>query len=155
MSRFVLSDSGLGNHVKDTKNLLDDVSVVESNVNDQKNSLQRGNNIIMQPTFDQRFVKDFSKVDFKNNQTVVLFTLDSKVEQYNNLYYVKINNISKLIPSDLIVFKFNNNIRYGKLIQLKDKFEIYDSKTQSIINMNSSNILGKLIYIQNNTKVVN
>lgn len=152
VSRFALSGvNPIGATLIQTKELLEDISEVEKAVNqniqnNNETKLVIKNNHV--PDFNniRSEITDISYRNIYENKTVLTIFIKDEIQNYNNYYYIKLENLSKLEKTDIVIFENDEEIKTGTIIAIdENKFHI---KTQEeILNIEMTKILGKIFYI--------
>lgn len=176
ISRFVLSDSNsFTKHLKDTQNLLKDIDEVNKDKNLSKNINQFDSNININNLYKLKVnndrIIDYSDYNINQNKSIISFRINSDIKTYKNIYYIQIENKSKLKKRQIITYTIDDssNIRIGEFLEYKNQinnnnkksdyinktFVILDINTKKIINIQNQNqIKGILFYLKKTNQTV-
>jgi len=138
------SNTDLTEHIQTTKQLLENVDEVQKKVENKeqikietidKNIINSKDNLI-----NVMYINLESK-----NQGILSLVFDKKIEIIENIYYMKYKNITEIQIDDLVVFKKNKRVTYGKYFRGSDgEFGIYmDDKDIEFVT--EDEIIGKYI----------
>jgi len=176
ISRFVLSDSNsFTKHLKDTQNLLKNIDEVNKDKNLSKNINQFDSNININNLYKLKVnndrIIDYSDYNINQNKSIISFRINSDIKTYKNIYYIQIENKSKLKKRQIITYTIDDssNIRIGEFLEYKNQinnnnkksdyinktFVILDINTKKIINIQNQNqIKGILFYLKKTNQTV-
>lgn len=148
ISRVVLSEeTTIGEHVKSTQLLLEDINQVEKSHNDTL--AQSANNFLRLDLSDLN-VTGISHYTINENKSILTLMLDSPIDKIDNTYFVKIKDFSKIKNNEVLVYNFNEEIKFGRFIGLEDNLYIFsDLNNEKIEKVDKPQILGRLIYSKN------
>lgn len=148
ISRVVLSEkTTIGEHVKNTQLLLEDISQVEKNYN---NTFTQSPNRFLKLELSDLNVTDISYYTINENKSILTLILDSPIDKINNIYFIKIKDFNKVKNNEILVYNFNENIKFARFIGLENNLYIFsDLNNEKIEKVDKSQILGRLIYSKN------
>lgn len=147
ISRVVLSeDTQLGEHVKSTKTLLEDIIQVD----DIKNQTYLEKSDIFKLDFSELNVTDIAFRNVNENKSILTVFLTSEIVKENEIYYIKIKDINSLQNNNLIAYKSDGNIYIGKFRGIEDEEHVFiESELNLAGKIENSQILGLVIYKKN------
>ena len=157
ISRFVLSDvNPLGQHVQNTKDLLDDVSEVqkaaELKIDNQTKSIRP---IITHdskvPEFNMIGAKilDLHHLNVNENKSILSLAFDREIFIEENIYYFKIKNLTELHNREILLYKQNSEILEGEFIALNENGEvIIENQEKDSVKVDPMDLLGRVFYIK-------
>ena len=153
MSRFVLSDvNPIGAHVKETKDLLSDVSQVEAaavkNIGEANVSIIQGKEAqVIELNNLPAKISDISFINVNPQKTILTLFLDHNIGMEDGMYYLKIGNKSELKKNDVLVYPTFEGLENGVLVAFDDDgilvLRVNDNKLERIPQ---SEVLGKVFY---------
>ncbi len=163
ISRFVFSNSNsIGQHVIDTKNLLENIDEVQnSNLTNNKFISSNPNyGIDNKIIIENKNIIDYSYYNINENKSIISIRLNSNITKKGNIYYIKLNESSKIKNKENIVFlnpkildEFGlKKISVGKIISIENqtdntRYIILNIDNEEIVKIdNESLIIGKLLY---------
>lgn len=149
ISRVVLSDqSSISEHVKSTQSLLDNINDVES----LKNHTDESSSAVtfLRLNLAGLNVTDISYYNVNENKSILTMFLTSQIENVGDVYYMKIKNFSTIQKNEVLVYNFNDEIRYGKFLDIDENLYIFNEiNNDKVEKTDKSQILGRLIYDKN------
>ena len=156
MSRFVLSDvNPIGAHVKETKDLLSDISEVEKaatkNIEDTNSTIliEREELPLIELNNLPTKITDVSYLNINDHKAIISFAVTNNFGEENGVYYLKINNNSDLIKNDVLAFLSFRGIEHGTLITQDNENELFMVRVgDKIERIPQDEILGKVIYVK-------
>lgn len=151
VSRYILSDeNALGGYVTSTQNLLEDVNSVEvpiDEIDSFANLEQRNIERFKFNSFEDS-INDFSILNINEDKGIISFVFDSKVEQFEDIYYIVLKDETRLEEGfDIIYITKTNSLSYGRVFSIEDgKFKVFNSDTKEVEEIIRKNILGKILF---------
>lgn len=156
ISRFVLSDvNPIGEHVKQTKDLLKDIDevqkVAEMQINNQNVTAGQmfENSIHYHLNEISADITDMSYTNVHENKSIITLFFDRRIYVLDNYtYYVEIKNIEDLHKKGIIVFENDGINQTGEFISYLDKENIVVVNTgnDELLKISLGNVLGVVFY---------
>lgn len=158
ISRFVLSDvNPLGQHVQNTKDLLNDVNEVqkaaEQKIENQTKTTPAA--IVIQEVKTPEFntigakVTGIHHMNVNENKSILTIFFDHDIYIQNGIYYFKIKDLSELHNRELVLYRENTDLKTGQFMAVNQDGDIIiqDDKENSV-KINEMDLLGKIFYIE-------
>lgn len=146
ISRIVFTDStSIGEHVINTKDLLEDISDVKQPSNNTLNIEDL--NIVK---YNDLEISDISFHNINENKSVLTVFLNNEIETNEGYYYMKIKNIENLKKGANLVY-YNTNgdfIDCAFFVDFNKENLILTKDDEKIIDIEKDKILGKFIYVE-------
>jgi len=156
ISRFVLSDeSSISEHVKLTKDLIEDVNKVNLELNNKSTLEENSVGINFRSVFkvDSSEISDFSYYNLNENKSIFTIFIDREVFLFENKYYIKYKNSNEILKNDLVLYtdKLTKEIKLSHFVSfddVKNDLVLYDFQSEKLIKVSFIEVLGKVIYLQ-------
>jgi hypothetical protein len=151
VSRYVLSEeNSLGGYVTSTQDLLDDVNEVEVPIDevDTLTSLEQRNIDRFKFNSFEDSITDFSILNVDEDKGIISFVFDSKIEQFENIYYIVLKDEIRLEEGfDIIYITETSSVSYGRVFSIEDgKYKVFNSDSKEVTYVVRSDILGKILF---------
>jgi hypothetical protein len=154
ISRYVLIDTSVQNHVELTKNILDNINEVEKNLN-QTNNTQTINLEDFNPDYkvinlSQKFIDGWSYFNSKENSSYFTFKFNKPIYNISDYFYILDFNFSSYKKGDPILFMYSQRPTFGYFISFENnmKIYVYNPKIKSVIVINNRRFIGRVIFLK-------
>ncbi len=150
MSRYVLSETNsISNYVFEAQTLLEDVNEVEVSTKDSNLvGVQIDDKDLLRLKFNnyQENILDVSSINIKDNKSIISIVLDSKIETIDNIYYLKIDNLSDISKGYELVYVNEESLEFGKVFSVNmNKVRVLNVESKELVDLEFVDILGKVI----------
>ena len=142
ISRYVLEDSNpVMGHVASTRDLLSNIEAVEKNVvtdNANFNNLRCADHL----------ENDITRIDTYNmpdGTGIVTYVFDSRVQRFNDTYYLEVSGIDDIRVGEHIVFR-KNDFNQGVIYAIEnDVIKVVNFETKNSFELSINDVIGKVI----------
>ncbi len=156
ISRIVLSDiNPIGEHVKQTKDLLKDIDevqkVAEKQIIDNQNETIIGSDKISVLNLNNIGAKvtDLNHRNINENKSIITFFFDKQIFVFDNSYYFEIESADKLNKYDEIIFYDGSELQRGIYYsEMKDNDELLINFEDKLIRIEETQLRGDIFYTQ-------